>query len=52
MSKEEAISVLEDLKLRLSGAPDSYDSETDVRALEIAIDCIRRCDAIENFMKE
>ena len=43
MTKEEAITVLTDLSLRLSCAPDSYDKETDMRAVEMGIMALEVC---------
>lgn len=42
MTKQEAIDILNGLAERLNHVPDSYDSETDVRAIEIAVDCIEQ----------
>lgn len=43
MTKQEAIAVLTDLNLRLSTAPDSYDKETDMRAVEMGIMALEVC---------
>lgn len=51
MTKQETIDILKDLAKRLSHVPDSYDSETDIRAIEMAVACIETCTLLEKYIK-
>ena len=51
MTKREAIVVLKDLIERLQHVPDSYDSETDICAIEMGIECIEESIRLDEFLK-
>lgn len=51
MTKLEAIDILKSLNERLKYVDDSYDKETDMKAIEIGIECVEESIRLDKFLK-